>query len=66
MAYVFVQEGGSSGEYYLKVYDTKKDASKGQRGCAKAAYRTTDTVEMSDDTNWTELDNMIQAFGEMF
>lgn len=61
MAHVYIQEGGSSRERYLKAFDTLKDAKKGRRSDAKAAYRTTEITEMDDRTNWDEVDTLLNS-----
>lgn len=59
--YVYIQEGGASGEYYLHVFDTCDDAEAGRRSCEEGAYRTTDIVTMPADTDWDSLQNLLET-----
>lgn len=46
-AFVLVQEGGSSTEYYIHAWDTQSQAEQDRINCAKnGAYRTSDIVEV--------------------
>jgi hypothetical protein len=39
-----VQEGGSSGEFYVHAFNTVKEANANRRSCGKAAYRTSKPI----------------------
>jgi len=41
---LIVQEGGSSGEFYIHAHNTVKQANADRRSCAKGAYRTSEPI----------------------
>lgn len=53
MIYAVIQEGGSTGEYSLHAFGTKREADSYRRSASDSAYRTAPAMklpEMSDDT----------------
>ncbi|QIS06775.1 hypothetical protein F5X71_34695 [Nocardia brasiliensis] len=64
VAFVIIQEGGASGEYYLSVWGTEEEAETFRVDCAtEEAYRTTDPVEMDDANDWNEIEEWVQSLG---
>ena len=45
-AFLFIQEGGSSGEIYAHIFGAKGDAEFNRLGCGKAGYNTSEVVAM--------------------
>lgn len=50
VVFVFVQEGGSTGEAFVHVYNTHEDAVAGRKDCATdGSYRTSDIFEAASN-----------------
>lgn len=45
-AWLVIQQGGASGEYYPNLYDTKREAVLFRRACANAAYNTSEPIKL--------------------
>lgn len=45
-AFLFIQEGGSSGEIYAHIFGARADAEFNRLSCGKAGYNTSEVVEM--------------------
>lgn len=45
-AFLYIQEGGSSTEYYTHVFNTRKQAERMRKSAARAAYRTSEIIEI--------------------
>lgn len=66
MAWAFIQEGGSSTEFYVSVYPTEADANAARKDCADdGAYRTTPVAELPDDTDWSAVEILVQSLGRL-
>lgn len=66
MAFVVIQEGGSSTELYVSAWDTAEEAEDHRVSCRNdGAYRTTEPVEMPDGTDWDALENVVQSLGTL-
>lgn len=62
MAWAVIQEGGSSIELYLSVWDTQEEAEGFRQDCsASGAYRTGEPVELPDSTNWDAVELLLQS-----
>lgn len=58
--FAFVQQGGSSVEYYLFVHDTYKSACKHQKSCNKATYVTSDIYEVRGDADFDAIRESVE------
>jgi hypothetical protein len=62
MAFLVVQEGGSSTEMYVTGHATLKKAQAHRRSCARASYRTSPPVEVPESLVKTQdfLDSVLR------
>lgn len=65
MAYALIQEGGSSAELYLHVWDTLEDAEQDRLECAEASYRTTEPVEVPGGMAWDVIDSLLDSLSTL-
>lgn len=67
MMYAVIQEGGSTGEYYLYAFGTKREADSYRRSASDSSYRTTPAMklpEMSDDA-LNAVGDLVASLGEL-
>ncbi|WP_128645077.1 hypothetical protein [Rhodococcus sp. BS-15] len=66
MAFVVIQEGGSSTEFYVSAWGSVDEAEAHRISCRNdGAYRTTEPVEMPDGTDWDALENVVQSLATL-
>ncbi|MFD6356602.1 hypothetical protein [Nocardia tengchongensis] len=65
MPFAFIQQGGSSDEFYLSVWDTENEAEDARADCAEGAYATTPPVELPEDTDWDAVEALIQGLPDL-
>lgn len=53
--WLVVQEGGSAGERYPSLYDSKEDADAARRGHTLASYRSTEPIPVTGHVMGDEL-----------
>lgn len=63
--YVVVQQGGSTGEYYVHDFETLKQANAYRRKAAKASYETSAPLKVPGDTNMDALTEIACVIGDM-
>ncbi|WP_131722488.1 hypothetical protein [Mycolicibacterium conceptionense] len=59
--YAFVQQGGSSHEFYLHVHDNLPSALRHAVSCEKATYQVTGIVELAEGVDLDELDRQVEG-----
>lgn len=60
--YAYVQEGGSSAEVYVHVFDDSTSAHQGRIGCAEGSYRTSEVITVPAKFNNSEFYNLVELF----
>lgn len=66
MAWTVIQEGGASIELYLSVWDTLEEAEAFRQDCTRdGAYRTTDPMELPDNTDWVAVESLLQSIATL-
>lgn len=51
-AFVFIQQGGASNEYYVHPHDSAASAKRHQKSCRKASYVASEIYEVRGDTDF--------------
>lgn len=63
--FIVVQEGGSTGEFYVHGFDTNKQAHSYRRKAARASYNTSMPIKVPDGTDMDALGNVATAIGDL-
>lgn len=58
-AFVFIQQGGASNEYYVHPHGTRAAAEKHVKSCRKAAYGTSKIFEVRGDTDFDAMQKRV-------
>lgn len=59
--FAFVQQGGSSHEFYLHVHDNLPSALRHTNSCEKATYEVTGIFELAEGVDLDELDRQVEG-----
>ncbi|WP_016894087.1 hypothetical protein [Mycobacteroides abscessus] len=60
-AYVFIQQGGASNEYYVHAYNTRSQAAQARKSCRKATYATSAIYPVPTDTDFDALQHRAET-----
>ena len=63
--FVVVQEGGSTGEFYVHGFDTNKQAHNYRRSAGRASYNTSMPIKVPNGTDMDVLGDIATAIGDL-